>query len=108
MSAEPEDVIFPRRFRPLPPGYRVVQLDSGYYLWTWGPPDVVALGDYVEEGLISWDKFWVRRCAFANHELRTWTNAHPELARAWDEAVGEDRVRMARAARTAQTEGGAR
>lgn len=64
---------------------------------------MVAQGDYEQEGLISSDRFWVRRCVFANHELRTWTSAHPELARAWDEAVRED---QARAARTEQ--GGAR
>lgn len=52
-----ENVPFPKRYRPLPPGYRIVQLDSGHFLWV--------LNDEVE-GLISWDRYWVRRCAFAH------------------------------------------
>ena len=39
-----DDVKFPRHFKPLPPGYRIVQLDS--------------------------DRYWVRRCAFAHFEAR--------------------------------------
>lgn len=63
-----DDVPFPKRYKPLPPGYKIVQLDSGHFLWTWGDPETFAKGDYELEGLISWDRFWVRRCAFAHYE----------------------------------------
>ncbi len=53
-----DDVKFPKHFKPLPPGYRIVQLDSGHYLW--------CVGDTNIEGAISWDRYWVRRCAFAH------------------------------------------
>ena len=58
-----DDVRFPKRCKPLPPGYRVIQLDSGHYLWVLDGPGVET------EGLISWDRWWVRRCAFAHHEV---------------------------------------
>ena len=51
-------VKWPKHYDPLPPGYEVIQLDSGHYLWTHEESDL--------EGLISWDKYWVRRCAFAH------------------------------------------
>lgn len=92
-ESAPVRVTFPRRFRPLPPGYEVVQLDSGHYIWTWGPPEARAAGDYTLEGLICWDRFWVRRCAFAHFEEAEWTRAHPELAEAWETALREDRSR---------------
>lgn len=50
-----DNVRFPVRCKPLPPGYRIAQLDSGHYLWT---------KDDLTEGRISWDRWWVRRCAF--------------------------------------------
>lgn len=50
------EITFPARCKPLPPGYRVVQLDSGHYVW---------MTD-TAEGLISVDRWWVRRCAFAH------------------------------------------
>jgi hypothetical protein len=54
-------VEFHRRYKPLPPGYKIVQLDSGHYLW-------VLEGVHKDtEGFMSWDKWWVRRCAFAHH-----------------------------------------
>ena len=55
----PRDVRFPKRCKPIPPGYKIIQLDSGHYLWV--------LNDS-KEGLISWDRWWVRRCAFAHFE----------------------------------------
>lgn len=56
-----DDVKFPARCRPLPPGYKIVQLNSGHYLW-------VLEGEFKDtEGSISWDRWWVRRCAFAHH-----------------------------------------
>ena len=53
-----DDVKFPKRCRPLPPGYRIALLDSGHYLWTF---------EDFYEGVISWDRWWVRRCAFHHH-----------------------------------------
>lgn len=61
-----ENVKFPKHFKPLPPGYRIVQLDSGHYLWCYYPDPNV--DDYTKEGLISWDRYWVRRCVFAHYE----------------------------------------
>lgn len=58
-----ENVRFPKHCKPLPPGYRIVQLDSGHYLWCL---DADGDGDHEVEGLICWDKWWVRRCAFAH------------------------------------------
>ena len=57
-----DNVKFPKHFKPLPPGYKIVQLDSGHYLWVLEAPtrDI--------EGLMSWDRYWVRRCAFAHFE----------------------------------------
>lgn len=55
-----DDVKFPARLKPLPPDYVIVQLDSGHYLWTRGELD---------EGAISWDRWWVRRCAFLNYAV---------------------------------------
>ena len=53
---------WPKNYRPLPPGYRVIQLDSGHYLW---------VNDDGEEGFISVNRFWVRGCAFAHYnEIR--------------------------------------
>ena len=57
-----DDVKFPKRCKPLPPGYKIVQLDSGHYLWTWGEDP----GDHSKEGFMCWDKWWVRRCVFAH------------------------------------------
>jgi len=54
-------VEFPPRCKPLPDGYRVIQLDSGYYLWEMDHPTKCV------EGSISLDRWWVRRCAFAHH-----------------------------------------
>lgn len=61
-----DNVRFPERYRPLPPGYRVMQLDSGHFLWVFA-----ADGNFENsscEGPISWDRYWVRRCAFAHAE----------------------------------------
>jgi hypothetical protein len=62
-----EDVKFPARIKPLPPGYKIVQLDSEHYEWTWAPPGN-DLADYTAEGFIHWDRWWVRRCVFAHFE----------------------------------------
>lgn len=51
------EVIWPPRFKKLPSGYGVYQLDSGHYFWAHADGD---------EGLMSWDPYWVRRCAFAH------------------------------------------
>jgi hypothetical protein len=59
-------VEWPKHYKPLPDGYRVIQLDSGHYMWekvgccnsNGGPL----------EGLMSWDRYWVRRCAFKHWE----------------------------------------
>jgi len=67
MSNWQENVKFPKHFKPLPPGYRIIQLDSGHYMWVYGTPEQLLDGDYSVEGLISWDRYWVRRCAFANY-----------------------------------------
>lgn len=59
-----DNVQFPKRVKPLPQGYRIVQLDSGHYLWVFAVD-----GDFNNsscEGAISWDRWWVRRCAFAH------------------------------------------
>ncbi len=64
-----ENVQFPKHMKPLPPGYRIVQLDSGHFMWIYAED-----GDFENsscEGPISWDRWWVRRCAFANHEARS-------------------------------------
>ncbi len=55
-----DNVQFPKRVKPLPSGYRIVQLDSGHFLWVRDCGN----GDHDKEGLISVDKWWVRRCAF--------------------------------------------
>lgn len=63
LASDGTTVIWPKRFKPLPAGYDVVQLDSGHYLW---------VNADEQEGLISWDPYWVRRCAFAHaEEVRT-------------------------------------
>lgn len=54
-----DDVQYPKRCKPLPPGYKVIQLDSGHFMW-------VLNGEV--EGPISVDRWWVRRCAFAHYE----------------------------------------
>jgi hypothetical protein len=68
-----ENVQFPARCKPLPPGYRIVQLDSGHFMWTWGEDPA----DHEKEGFISWDRWWVRRCVFANYAERTKAEAAP-------------------------------
>ena len=52
-----KEVTFPKHFKPLPPGYQVMWTGS-HYIWKTDE----------EEGVISWDRFWVRRCAFAHYE----------------------------------------
>lgn len=52
-------VIWPKHFNPLPPGYTVVQLDSGHYMWK--------LNDE-KEGAIDVDQYRARRCAFLHFE----------------------------------------
>ena len=61
-----ENVQYPKRYKPLPPGYRVVQLDSGHFMWV--KDEGVNRNGGPIEGLISWDRYWVRRCAFAHYE----------------------------------------
>lgn len=58
-----DNVQFPKRFKPLPTGYRVIQVNSGHFLWVY---DLNLLRN--EEGSISVDRFWVRRCALAHAE----------------------------------------
>ena len=52
-------VQWPKHYTPLPDGYIVVYLDSGHYVWSYRDET---------EGRISWDRYWVRRCAFAHYE----------------------------------------
>jgi hypothetical protein len=59
-------VQWPKRYRPLPDGYRVIQLDSGHYMWE--KVGGVNVNGGPLEGPISWDRFWVRRCAFKHAE----------------------------------------
>jgi len=66
MSLWQENVRFPKHFKPLPPGYRIVQLNSGHYLWEL--EGAVNRNGGPVEGLICWDRYWVRRCAFAHYE----------------------------------------
>lgn len=66
MRGPPYEVTFPSRYKPLPAGYRVIQLDSGHFMWI-GPFDA-KLGRETESG-IDWDKYRVRRGAFADAEL---------------------------------------
>lgn len=61
----PYEVTFPKHFRPLPRGYRIVQLDSGHFMWI-GPFDS-KLGRETESN-ICWDKYAVRRWAFTAAE----------------------------------------
>lgn len=59
-----DDVKFPARLKPLPAGYRMVQLDSGHYLW-------VRPGETTEdEGPICWNRWWVRAWAFEDYAWR--------------------------------------
>ena len=77
-----EIIEFHPRYKKLPPGYTIVQLDSGHYMWVFedpfGPRVRVPLGRDTE-GLMSWDKWWVRRCAFAhfaeNDPYTVWKNS---------------------------------
>lgn len=57
------DVTFPKRMKPLPPGYRVTQLDSGHFMWI-GPFDK-KLGREAESN-INVNQWAVRRNAFAH------------------------------------------
>jgi hypothetical protein len=59
------DVKFPAHCKPLPSGYRIVQLDSGHYLWVC---DSIEGG--AGEGLIDVDRWRARRGAFAHAEKR--------------------------------------
>lgn len=52
-------VEWPKHYKPLPGGYYVVFVDD-HYKWI--------NEDLNLEGLISWDRYWARRCAFAHHE----------------------------------------
>jgi len=61
-------VAFPAHCRPLPPGYRIVQLDSGHYLWTLD--DATNVNGGPVEGLMHWDRWWVRRQVFLHAESR--------------------------------------
>lgn len=63
-----DDVPFPARCKPLPPGYKVIHLDSGHFMWAAEEASNDNGGPL--EGLICWDRWWVRRCAFANYEAR--------------------------------------
>jgi hypothetical protein len=56
-------ITFPARYKPLPDGYRVVQLDSGHFMWI-GPFDVLVQREV--ESVIDVDKYRVRRGAFAH------------------------------------------
>jgi hypothetical protein len=59
-----EDVTFPRHYRPLPPGYRIIQHDSGHYQWV--RDGTTNRNGGPVEGFICWDRWWVRRCAFGH------------------------------------------
>ena len=48
-------VVWPSRFKPLPDGYRV-RWTGSHYVWETDN----------DEGAISWDAYWVRRCVFAD------------------------------------------
>lgn len=51
-----EEYVWPKHFRPLPPGWKILWLDSGHF---------VGIGPNDEETPISWDRFWVRRVVIA-------------------------------------------
>ena len=61
-----ENVPFPGHCRSLPPGYRILQLNSGHFLWV--KDGATNSNGGPQEGVISWDRWWVRRCAFAHFE----------------------------------------
>lgn len=49
---------YPKCYKPLPPGYRVYQLDSGHYMWVFGN----------EESEMNWNRYVVRRQAFEHYK----------------------------------------
>ena len=59
-----DNVQFPGHCRPLPPGYRIIQLDSGHYIWVLETPE-----REIESG-IHWDKWAVWRGVFADAKER--------------------------------------
>lgn len=60
-----DNVKFPARCKSLPPDYRIVQLDSGHYLWVC---DSIEGG--AGEGDIDVDRWRARRGAFAHAEQK--------------------------------------
>ena len=58
MSKYEDEYIFHKRYKPLPVGYNILQLDSGHFMFV--------KGDY--ESSICWDKWQVRRWVF-EHSL---------------------------------------
>ncbi len=57
---ENDVVVWPKRFKPLPPGYRVIWMGS-HYMW---------VNDRDQESPICWDAYRVRRWAF-DHAAQT-------------------------------------
>lgn len=62
------EVIWPPRYKPLPPGYSVCQMDSGHYFWAHRDG---------EEGSAHWDAYWCRRGAFL-HAAKAEAECYPE------------------------------
>ena len=71
MSLWQENVPFPKRCRPLPTGYHIVQLDSGHYMWIWSPTAVA--DDYEFESEIHCNKWAVWRGVFEHYDKRART-----------------------------------
>ena len=69
MSLWQIDVKFPTRCKPLPPGYRISQLDSGHYVWTWAAPGD-ALDNYTLESGIHWNRWAIWRGCFEHAARR--------------------------------------
>ena len=57
-----ENVKFPSRVTPLPPGYTIVQLDSGHYMWVHND------GKRERESCMHWDRWAVWRGVFEDFE----------------------------------------
>ena len=55
-------VIFPAHWRPLPDGYRVVQLDSGHFMWE--------TADGTRESGMDWNPYRVRRGCFDDAKVK--------------------------------------
>ncbi len=60
MSSNDDWVVeWPKHFKKLPEGYEV-RFNGSHFQWFKDSEDL--------ESLQGWDRYWVRRCAFAHHE----------------------------------------